>query len=236
VAPRDRRKCRVNSRLAAPRRPTEWTIREQADAVLHAVGGNTAQEVMVVPDAQLDLDRIDLGKTPRLLDLSDRHVAETNLLNQAVSLQSGQRADAGRERNPRIRNVQLVEIDAVDAERHATPAARLDEMFRAAIRFPSAVRPPEAALGRNPDERSIAGPRRQGLRNQAFVVAALTIIPGVGIGRIEKRDARIEGGMQNADRDRLVTIALRRQPHASEADAREQAIRSGCHPMSSARP
>ena len=120
----------VSNGWCSESRPAERTIGEQPDAVREAIAGHTAEDMVVVPDAQLDLDGIDVGETPRLLDLPDGHVAETNPLNQPVSLQRSQPTDAGRERSARIRHVELIEVDAVDAERRATLAARVDQVFR----------------------------------------------------------------------------------------------------------
>lgn len=57
---------------------------KQTQAVC-TVLGYAAQKVVVVPDAQLHLDRGDLGDAPCLLDLTDRHIAETDRVDQPVA-------------------------------------------------------------------------------------------------------------------------------------------------------
>ena len=58
---------------------------------------------------------------------------------EPVALQRRERAHAGRERHARIGRVQLIEIDAIDAERRAAGRAGRDQVARAAVRDPAAV-------------------------------------------------------------------------------------------------
>ena len=94
---------------------------------------------VVVPDAQLDLHGGDLRDAPRFLDLSDVHVAETDRLDQRrrVSERASARTLVDKRRS-RIGRVELIEMDAVDAERAPAGLARGDEMTRAPVRDPVA--------------------------------------------------------------------------------------------------
>ena len=49
----------------------------------------------------LDLHRRDIRYRPRLLDLTDGHVAQANRLDRPIALKGGQRAHAGGERRAR---------------------------------------------------------------------------------------------------------------------------------------
>ena len=94
----------------------------------------------------------------------------------AVALQRRERADAGRERRARIGRVQLVEVDALDAERAPAGLARGEQMARAAVGDPAPVRPRQPALGGDADARSIAAPRRERAGDQPLVVPALGLV------------------------------------------------------------
>ena len=154
----------------------------------------------------------------RLFDLSDGHVAEPDRLDQAVALQRGQRADAGRERRARVGRMELIEMDAVDAERAPAGLARGGEMARASVGDPGAVRTRQAAFGRHPDARAVAVPAAERASDQALVVTGLAGIPAVGVRGVEEIDAGIEGRVQHGQRARLVAIALRGEAHAAHAD------------------
>ena len=45
----------------------------------------------------------------------------------------------------------------------------------------------------------------------------IILIPAVGIGRVEERDAGVERFKKHFDAARLVAVAFRRETHASEA-------------------
>ena len=59
-------------------------------------------------------------------------------------------------------------------------------------------------------------PRRQGTRDHPFIVTTLIIVPAVGVGRIQQRDAGIQRRMEDRNRGGLVAIPLSREPHASQ--------------------
>ena len=138
-SPRDRRAAdRIGP--APPLRSADRAIREQRDAVRDAVLGHAVQKVLVLPDAQLDLNRRDLGDVPGLLDLADVHIAEANRLDVPIPLERRERADAGRERRSRIGGVQLIQVDALDAERAPARLAGGDRGAAPARRLPTARR------------------------------------------------------------------------------------------------
>src|SRR5262245_1911205 len=96
-------------------RTAERPMRDQADLVRRAVFGDAAQHVLVVPDAELDLHGRDLANPPRLFDVSDGHVAESDVLDEALALERRERADARGQGRSRIDRVQLIESNPADA-------------------------------------------------------------------------------------------------------------------------
>ena len=88
---------------------------------------DAAQKAVVVPHAQLDLHRSYLGDLLRLLDLRHVDVAQPDAFDPAIALERGQCADARRQRRSRIGCVQLIQLDALDAERPPARLARGDQ-------------------------------------------------------------------------------------------------------------
>src|SRR6185436_293425 len=129
--------------------------------------------------AELDLDRIDVRDASRVFDLADGDVAEADRFDPAVSLQARECTNAGRERSPRIRCMQLIKMKPVDTKRAATVFARTQQMLCATIRFPSSIRPRETAFGRDADKAAIAGPGGHGASNQPLVMTAFGVVPTV---------------------------------------------------------
>ncbi len=207
-------------RPAPPLRSTDRAIREQRDAVRDAVLGHAVQDVVVLPDAQLDLNRRDLGDASGLFDLTDVHIAEANRLDVPVPFERRERADAGCERRSRIGGVQLVQVDALDAERPPARLAGCDEVSRPPVGCPPAVGPRESTFGGDSNARAIAGPGRDGASDQPLVVPDVVRIEAVGVGRVEEREAGIERRVQNAHRPRIIALAVGRQAHAANGKAR----------------
>ena len=201
-------------------RSAERSVGEEPDAVGDAVLGHSAQKAVVVPDAQLHLHRGNVGDASRLLDLSDVHVAETDVFDRAIALQRGERAHAGRERRSRVRGVKLIQMDPFDAEGAPAGLAGGEEVTRAAVRDPVSLRPGQAAFGGDQDARAIAAPCRERAGDEPFVVTGLVCIPAVRVGGVEEGDAGVERGVQHLDRARLVPIALGGKAHAAHADER----------------
>ena len=94
----DRVQNRIGGSTGEGLSTAERAIRQQAQPVLEAVARNAAQKVLVMPQAQLDLNRFDLGDAPRFFDLSHGHVAEADGADAAVTLERGERTNAGRKR------------------------------------------------------------------------------------------------------------------------------------------
>src|SRR4030095_1657007 len=101
--------------------------------------------------AQLDLDGIDLRDAPRLLDLSHVHVAQADRVDQSVAFQGCERANARRQWCPRIGRMELIERDAIEAERLAACFARGNEVPRGAGGDAVALRAPQPTLRRHDD-------------------------------------------------------------------------------------
>ena len=173
-----------------------------------------------MPRAQLDLHGRNVGELPGFLDLADVDVAQSDAIDVAVALQRRQRADARGERRSRVRRVELVEVDALDAERPPARLAGLDQMARPSVRLPRAVRPRESALGGHTNARPVPVPRVECPGDETLVVSGLAFVEAVGVRRVEERDAGVEGRVQDGDAATLVTIGDRGQTHATHAHER----------------
>ena len=90
---------------------------------------DAAQDRGIVPDAELDLNGGDLGDASRFFDLADGDVGQADAGDQAIAFQRGEGPDARRQRRARIRHVQLIERDAIDAERTTASFARCRKCF-----------------------------------------------------------------------------------------------------------
>ena len=195
--------------------PAQRAVGEHADAALHALADQTAAQRTVLPRIQLDLHRgADLG-------------------DPAVALQRRESANAGRERHPRIGRVQLVEVDALDAESAPAGGARGGEVARPPVRNPAAAGAREPALGSNAHARGVARPARERAGDEPLVVAELAVARRVDVGGVEQGDAGVECRVQHGDGARLVDVA-RRQPHAADGDlwtSGPRYRRRGIHPV-----
>ena len=186
-----------------------------------AVLDHAAEDGVVAPHAELDLNRRDRRDGARLFDLADGDVAQADRLDEPVAPQLLERPNARRQRRPRIRRVQLIELDALDAERLPAGRAGLGQLPRAAVRHPRPARTRQAALGRHDDGATIAGPRAQRAGDQPLVVPDLRRLVSVGVGRIEQTHSGIERRMDDGDGSPVVAIGCRRQAHAAHPDARQ---------------
>ena len=183
-----------------PSRPldaSERAVGKQGNVVREAAGDHAVQDVVVLPDVQFHLDRGDLGDAPGFLDLPDVYVAETDRLDVTIALQGVERAHARCERHTRIRRVQLIEVNAIDAERAAAGLARRGQVARPAVRYPAALRTRETAFGRDAKARSVPIPGRDRASDEPFVVPGVAVIPTVRVGRVEERYASIERGVKH---------------------------------------
>jgi hypothetical protein len=212
--------------LDAPRarHSAQRAVREQQEALGLAPLGDPAAQRLVLPGAQLDLDGRDLGDAQRFLELAGRHVAEPDALHQPVATQGGQRAHAGGERHPRVRSVELVEVDALDPQRAQARLARAGQVPGPAVGDPAAVGAGQAALGRDPDARPVARPGRERPGDQPLVVARLALVERVRVGRVEERDPGVERRVERGQAARLVPAWIRGEAHAPD---REGGLRHG---------
>ena len=157
---------------------------------------------------------------PGFLDLADLDVAQSDAIDVAVALQRRQRADAGGQRRPRVWRVELVEVDALDAERSPARLAGLDQMARPSVRLPRAVRPCESALGGHTNARPVPVPRVECPGDETLVVSGLSLVQAVGVSSVEERHAGVQGRVQDGDAATLVAIGVRGQTHATHAHER----------------
>jgi len=176
----------------------ERPMREDRDVVREAILDHAAEDRVVAPHAELDLDGRDRRDGARLLDLPDVDVAQANRLDEPVAPQCLERTGARRQRRARIGRVQLIEVDAIDAERPPARLARGDEMARTAIGDPASLRTSQTALGGDTDARAIAVPAAEGARNQPLVVSGVVRIEAVRIGGVEERHAGIQCRVKDA--------------------------------------
>jgi hypothetical protein len=210
------REQRISSDSTPPTGSSKRAVTEERDAVGGAELDDAAQHVVVVPQAQLDLHRVDVGDLPRLFNLADRHVAQADAGDQAAAPQAVQGAHARRERHARIRRVQLIEVDPVDAQRAQAGFARRRQGPGAAVSCPAPFGSSQAALGCDADCGPISLPCCERAGDQPFVVAGFTGVETVGIRRVEEPDARFQCGVQYIDGASLAAIGGGREAHAAD--------------------
>ena len=104
--------------------------------------------------AELDLDRRRSARWRAPLRSARRVTLQRPIASIRPSRRSAvERAHARRQRRARIGRVQLIELDALDAEGPPARLARRREVARAAVGIPLAAGPGHAALGRHDDAR-----------------------------------------------------------------------------------
>ena len=219
--PRCRRASASGFARRARRGSAERRVREQADPVGDAVRRDAAQQVVVVPETQLDLNGVDLGDASGFLNLSDGDVAQTDAGDETVALQRCERAHTGRQRHARVRCVQLIEVDAIDAERPPARLAGGDEMARTAIGDPASLRTSQAALGGDDDARAVAVPAGERARNQPLVVSG--VVPS------RQYASAVSRSVTPASNAACRTLTAR-------ASSRSASVDSRIHPMPITRP
>ena len=149
---------------------------------------------------------------------AERDVAQADLLDEAALLERGQRAHARGQRRARIWRVELIEVDALDAERAPARLTGGGQVTGASVGNPAPARPREATLGRHAHPRGVAAPGRERTCDQALVVPDLARVPAVGIRGVDQGDAGVEGGVQRGQRARLVTVGRGGQAHRSHGE------------------
>jgi len=140
---------RIGGSTRARYHTAERPIRQDAQPIVHAVADDAAQKVLVVPQAGLDLDGVDLDDPSRLFDLAHGDVAESDTGDETLTLQIRKRAHARRQRNALVWSVKLVEVDPRHAECAATGFGRRRQMLGATIWHPAPAGPRHASLGRD---------------------------------------------------------------------------------------
>jgi hypothetical protein len=115
--------------------------------------------------------------------------------------------------------VELVQADRVDAEALERRVARLLEVLRPAVEAPALVRlAGVAALGGDQDVGRVAAEARDRARDERLVVPEVGVVPGVGVGGVDQRDAGLQRRVDGGDRLLLVRPARERHRHTAEAD------------------
>ena len=112
----------------------ERAMREDRNVVRDAISDHAAEDRVVAPHAELDLNGRDRRDGARLFDLADGDVAQADRLDEPVASQFLERPDARRQRRARIGRVQLVELDALDTERLPACPTGVGQVARAAVR------------------------------------------------------------------------------------------------------
>lgn len=142
--------------------------------------------------------------------------------------QLAQRADGVGPGHGRIRLVQLVEADRLDAQSPGGGLGGALEVGGGAVDRPAAVSGPAApALGRDQDAGGVAAVAPQGAGDQEFVVAPLVGLPVVAVGGVDERDARVEGGVDGGDGPLFVRAPLDGERHGAQTDGADRAVSDG---------
>jgi hypothetical protein len=217
VCGRDLREERITRQSPHPI-AAERTVDNQADAVVATVLGNAVAQALIVEHAQAHLYRRDLDDLARRLDLADGDVAESDLAHRTLLRERGERTHAGGDRRLRIDGMELIAIDRLDTQRATAGIARGTEMLRATIGDPLRPHATEPALGGDLDRGPVARPRCERARDEPLVMPDVVLAERVRVGRVEKRRADVERGVDDRDPIRLVPIGTGGEAHAAEAD------------------
>src|SRR6185437_14629895 len=159
--------------------------------------------------------------------LIDVDVGDTDLADLPLVLKILQRADRLLVRDLRIRGVQLVEVDPLEAEASQRALACLAQVLRAAIARPETVLAlavaDGAALGRD-DEVVRVGTERLGDQ-------LLADLGAVGVGGVDQIDAELDRAPEHGDR--FVAVRGRAEdfgagdPHRAEAEPADLEVAEG---------
>ena len=126
--------------------------------------------------------------------------------------------DTGAEGHGRIRGMELIEGDALDAEGAKGTVARGAEVLGAAIIFPASSRPGQPALGGDQDVVTRPAPPAERFRDQLLVVSEIPLVPAIDVGGVDEADARIERGADHLDALPFGRSLLEGQVHPAIAD------------------
>src|SRR5918999_609603 len=168
----------------------------------------------------------DLAGDPDLVGVGVRDAGQPDL---AGVEQVAQRPDGVLIWHLRVRPVVLIQADGLDAERlERALAGRLDVVGPPVDRPAAAGRAGMAALGRHEHRVAITAPPAERRGDEPFVVTHVGVVGGVGIRRVDQRDARVERGVDRPDRLGLVgQVTTNGHRHGAEADRRNGDIANG---------
>ena len=192
-----------------------------AERAMRRIGMSCATQCPTTPPriasshhAELDLHGRDRRDGAGLFDLADGDVALADRLDEPVASQVLERPDARRQRRAWIGRVQLIELEALDAERYRL-ARQASVRWRArpsvTHRPPGRVMPPLVATTTSGCRRTTgAAPGRSAVR-----CAPLRRIAGMRVGRVEQTDSSIERAWSTATArpsSRSAAVDRRMQP------------------------
>src|SRR5262245_28383698 len=103
--------------------------------------------------------------------------------------------------------MQLVEIDALDAQRCQTRFTRRSQVTSSSVWHPLSIRARQSTFGCNHDAGTISAPGSQSTGDEAFVVADVRVVQAIRVRRVEQGDATVERRVQHVDAARLVALA-----------------------------
>jgi hypothetical protein len=171
--------ARAQERARSERKPGD-----ERDAGLLAGGEDAVRRAVL--QVVLVLHRHDGRDAARLLELAQVDVGHAEMTDLAGALQIGQRADRVGVRHLGIGRMQLVQIDALDAQALEAAVERAAQVLGAPIAVPAAgARAHQASLGANDDARGV-GEERLG-------DDALGNLRAVAVGGVQEVDAELDG-------------------------------------------
>ena len=196
---------------AGATRPAERRVGDHGDSGLGAALDDSATKGAIVEDAERDLHRRDRGELERLVQLAAVDVREPDPPHETFVDEPRERAHRGPPRRSRVGHMDEVEVDREAVERFEARLAVGANRLRAPVRDPPAARAGHASLGHDRAVASAPASRSARASSASFVA--------VRAGGVEHGDAGLGGRRDRRERAFLVTILVRRQPHAAEADA-----------------
>src|SRR5580704_9582275 len=187
-------------------------IGNKSQACLHAFRQNAGfwlavKQVVVILNA--DESRAGAGRGLRLFDLTCRKVRAPDLADLPCPHQFVQRAERVRQRRRRVRLMELVQIDAIGAKPSKTILDSLPDVGRLGA-LALLVKLHSELCG----EHNLRSPVTQRLAEKFFALAS-----AVNVGRVQKIDSRIQGGVYN--RARRLRVDTPPEVIASQSDNRD---------------
>jgi hypothetical protein len=128
----------------------------------------------------------------------------------------------------RVRPVELVEPDGLDAEPLQRRVAGLLQVLRRAVQRPRAVaRTQVTALRRDQHVRGVAAVLGHRAGDQGLVVTDLVGVPVIGVRGVDQRDAGLQRGVDGRDRTLLVGAPLDGHRHTAQTDRSDLDVTDG---------